>query len=422
MIKIFENQNDFFKRKGKQTADVTESVRKIINGVAKDGDSALFEYTKQFDSIDINQSNILVTKQEIKDCIKAVPKKLMSALIRARDNIVKLNQAQLRKDSIIGEDGNRVGYVVRPVERAGLYVPGGKSPYPSSVLMCALPAVVAGVGEIIMCTPVGNGLNPVTIAAADLCGIKKIYKVGGAQAVAAMAYGTKSIPKVDIITGPGNIFVATAKREVFGQVGIDMIAGPSEILIIADNSAKPEVVAADLLSQAEHDELAVSVLVTPDRQLALAVQGEVEKQLKQLDKQSIAKQSIDNFGAIIIVKDLIEACQISNQIAPEHLELSVADPHALLPLIKSAGAVFIGHYSPEPLGDYFAGPNHVLPTNGTAKFFSSLGVDNYIKKISIIEYDKASLEKAKDDIIASAEAEGFGAHANAVRVRFGGKS
>ncbi|MCL2370721.1 MAG: histidinol dehydrogenase [Firmicutes bacterium] len=421
MIRIYENHHDYIEslNKERKTHSSKESaVEKIIEDIIVDRDKALFKYTKEFDKVDINERNILVNEQEIKDCIKAVPKKLMSALIRAKENIIELNKKQLRKDSIISKNGKRVGYVIRPVKRAGLYVPGGKSPYPSSVLMCAIPAIVAGVEEIIMCTPYGNGLNPLTIAAADLCGIKKIYKVGGAQAIGAMAYGTKSIPRVDVITGPGNIYVALAKKKVFGAAGIDMIAGPSEILIIADSSATPEVLAADLLSQAEHDELAISVLITTDKKLAVAVRSEVEKQLKQLQKASIARQSIDNYGAIITVNTLEQACEASNFIAPEHLELSVADPHSLLPLIKNAGAVFMGHYSPEPLGDYYAGPNHVLPTNGTARFCSSLGVDNYIKKISIIEYDKESLQKAKDDIIALAEAEGFDAHANAVRVRF----
>ena len=420
MIKLLD-ENSFLElvmsRRARGFAEA-DKVRAIVADVAARGDKALFEYTKKFDNIDISADNIAVSQKEIEECIAAVEPKLMAALIRAKDNIIELNKAQLRKDSIIGAKGRRVGYVVRPVERAGIYAPGGKSPYPSSVLMCALPAVVAGVEEIIMCTPAGSGLNPLTIAAAHLCGIKRMYKVGGAQAVAAMAYGTESISKADVITGPGNIYVALAKREVFGVAGIDMIAGPSEILVIADSTADPCVIAADLLSQAEHDEMAMSALITDNAKLAKDVQTEVEKQLINLTKADIARKSIDTNGAVVVVDNLKQAALLSNEVAPEHLELCTADPHALLPYIKSAGAVFMGHYSPEPLGDYFAGPNHVLPTEGSARFFSSLGVDNYIKKISIIEYDKKTLQVVKDDVIALAEAEGFGAHAEAVKMRF----
>ena len=305
----------------------------------------------------------------------------------------------------------------RPVERAGLYVPGGKASYPSSVLMCALPAVVAGVPEIIMTTPAGNGLNPLTLVAAAECGIRKIYKVGGAQAIAAMAYGTQTVPKVSVISGPGNIYVALAKREVYGTVGIDMIAGPSEIAIIADSSANPRFVAADMLSQAEHDELAMSLLITDSEKLAAEVQAEVARQVKELPKAAIAEKSLENYGSIVLVTNAQEAAAIANRVAPEHLELSVADPAAYLRYIVNAGAVFLGHYSPEPLGDYYAGTNHVLPTSGTARFCSALGVDNYVKKISVVEYDRKSLLSSADDIIALAEAEGLRAHANSIRVR-----
>ena len=409
--------NNVFARR-KRGFDMADSVRKIVSDVAESGDKALFDYTKKFDKVDLDANNIRVTKEEISKCYDEVDPKLVSALMRAKDNIVQLCQSQVRQDNILNIDGKRIGYMVRPVDRAGIYVPGGLSPYPSSVLMCALPAKVAGVGEIVMCTPIGNGLNPLTIVAADICGVSEIYKVGGAQAIAATAYGTDSVKRADVITGPGNIYVALAKKEVLGIAGIDMIAGPSEILIIADESADPKSLAADLLGQAEHDEMAMSVLITTDKNHIKSVSKELTRQIAQLGKSGIAKKSIETNGAIVCVDSLAKAVEISNLVAPEHLELCVAEPDKLLDSITSAGAVFVGHYSPEPLGDYFAGPNHVLPTEGSARFFSSLGIDNYIKKISIIEYDKSALKAAKDDIIALAEAEGFGAHANAIRVRF----
>lgn len=398
--------------------EINRTIKDIVNDVRLRGDSAVFEYTERFDNVKLTESNILVTSEEIKNAYKQVPQKTLSALRNAKKNIIEYHTRQLRADNIITSNGKTTGYVIRPVDSVGIYVPGGKASYPSSVLMCALPAVVAGVKEIVMCTPVGNQLNPLTIVAAAECGITKIYKIGGAQAIAAMAYGTKSIPKVNVISGPGNIYVALAKREVFGAVGVDMIAGPSEIMIVADSSANYRSIAADMLSQAEHDELALSLLVTDCKELALKVQSEVEVQLGKLPKVEIAGKALENYGTIVMVENIQKAIELVNKVAPEHLELSVNEPEKYLNSINNAGAVFMGHNSPEPLGDYYAGPNHVLPTSGTAKFFSCLGVDNYIKKISVINYSYEALKQAKDDIITLAETEGLQAHANSIKVRF----
>lgn len=418
ILKIGDDLSRVLNRSQLDMEKVNFTVKEILADVKLNGDEALFRLTEKFDGVKLDSSSILVTEQEIDEAYNLVDKATIIAMRSAKENIIAFHKRQLRQSNIVTEGGKTTGYIIRPVSRAGVYVPGGKAAYPSSVLMCALPAVVAGVKEIVMATPAGKWLNPLTLVAARECGINKIYKVGGAQAIAALSYGTESIGRVDVISGPGNIYVAMAKREVFGNVGIDMIAGPSEILIIADESANAQFVAADLLSQAEHDELAVSLLLTTSRELAEKVQLEVEKQLKVLSKAEIAGQSIANYGAIVLVNNIEEAIALSNRVAPEHLELCLKDGESYLDKIQNAGAVFLGNYSPEPLGDYYAGTNHVLPTSGSARFFSALGVDNYIKKISIIKYDRVSLKKAKDDIINLANTEGLTAHANAIKVRF----
>ncbi|MCL2798605.1 MAG: histidinol dehydrogenase [Firmicutes bacterium] len=397
--------------------EMNESVREIIAEVCLNGDKALFAYTKKFDGYDLNAQNILLTKEEMREAVNQVPQETLLAMRRAKENITAYHQRQLKADNFATENGAGTGFMYRPVSRAGIYVPGGKAAYPSSVLMCTIPAVVAGVKEIIMVTPPGKYLNPLTIAAAYESGVTKIFRVGGAQAVAALAYGTKSVPRVDVIAGPGNYFVTEAKRQVFGQVGIDMLAGPSEILIIADSTANPEFIAADMLSQAEHDELAQSILLTTDRELAECVNLALEKQLNRLPRKEIAGKSLQKYGSIVVCKNLSDAALLSNRVAPEHLELCVADPEKLLEKIQNAGAVFIGNYSPEPLGDYYAGTNHVLPTTGTARFSSGLGVDTFLKRISVINYTKEALSAAADDIITLAETEQLSAHAESIRVR-----
>lgn len=420
MIPILNGSGDMSRVYGRSQLDmesVRQTVKNILEDVRVNGDKALFGYTEKLDRVHVSADSVMVTPAETEAAYAQIPADTLAALRHAKENILSFHRRQKREDAVVTQNGKTTGILFRPVERAGLYVPGGKAAYPSSVLMCALPAVVAGVPEIIMTTPAGNGMNPLTLVAAAECGIKKIYKIGGAQAIAAMAYGTQTVPKVSVISGPGNIYVALAKREVYGTVGIDMIAGPSEILIVADDSANPRFVAADMLSQAEHDELAMSVLITDSAALATSVQAEVERQVAQLPKAAIAQKSLENYGSIILVSGSEEATQIVNRIAPEHLELCVRDPSAYLTRIVNAGAVFMGHYSPEPLGDYYAGTNHVLPTSGTAKFCSALGVDNYMKKISVVEYDAAALAAASDNIILLAEAEGLRAHANSIRVR-----
>lgn len=422
MIPILQETEDLqriLSRSQLTIEEVNRAVKQIIEDVRQKGDEALFAYTEKFDGAVLTPQTVKVTDAEIEQAYMQVSQDLLTALRSARQNILEYHKRQLRPDSIVTVDGKTTGYMMKPVERAGIYVPGGKAAYPSSVLMCALPAVVAGVDEIIMTTPAGKWLNPLTLVAAKECGVKAIYKVGGAQAIAAMAFGTQTIPKVNVISGPGNIYVATAKREVFGNVGIDMIAGPSEILIIADKTANPKFVAADMLSQAEHDELAVSLVITTDKTLANQIQAEAEKQLKLLPKQDIASKSLHTYGAIVLAQTVESAVSLANKIAPEHLELCVSEPQKYLPLIRNAGAVFLGHYSPEPLGDYFAGPNHVLPTSGTAHFFSALGVDNYMKRISVIGYEQTALQTAAPHIITLAETEGLQAHANAIKVRKG---
>jgi histidinol dehydrogenase len=405
------------------TEEVAAAVKEVVDRVRKEGDPAVLEYTEKFDRVRLTLTDLRVTPEEIKDAYTKVDPKKIDALKLAARNIRSFHEKQKLSSWVSQEpDGVILGQLARPIRSVGVYVPGGKAVYPSSVLMNAIPATVAGVEQIIMCSPVpGGNLNPYLLVAADIAGVSEIYKIGGAQAVAAMAYGTATVPKVDKIVGPGNIYVATAKRSVFGQVDIDMIAGPSEVLVIADESADPTFVAADLLSQAEHDELASAILVTPSRTLAEKVDAEVERQMATLIRRDIARKSIEQFGAIVVVKDLAEAAEVSNAIAPEHLELSVDKPFELLALIRNAGAIFLGHYTPESVGDYVAGPNHVLPTGGTARFFSPLSTDDFMKRSSLIFYTKEGLDKVGEAVMQIADVEGLEAHGNTIRVRMAKK-
>ncbi len=405
------------------TEEVAAIVKDVVESVRKQGDPAVIEYTEKFDRVGLTLKDIRVSLEEIKDAYTRVDKKKVDALKLAAQNIRAFHEKQKISSWVSQEaDGVILGQLARPIRSAGIYVPGGKACYPSSVLMNVIPAKVAGVEQLIMCSPVpGGSMNPYILVAADIAGVREIYKIGGAQAIAAMAYGTATIPKVDKIVGPGNIYVATAKRYVFGQVDIDMIAGPSEILVIADQSADPEFVASDLLSQAEHDELASSILVTPSRQLAEKVDAEVERQLANLARKEIARKAIDRFGAIVLVDGLQEAAEVSNAIAPEHLELAVEKPFELLGLIKNAGAIFLGHYTPESVGDYIAGPNHVLPTGGTARFFSPLSTDSFMKKSSLIFYTREGLDRVGEAVMQIADVEGLEAHGNTIRVRMAKK-
>jgi histidinol dehydrogenase len=405
------------------TEEVAAIVKEVVESVRKQGDPAVIEYTEKFDRVSLTLKDIRVSLEEIKDAYTRVDKKKVDALRLAAQNIRAFHEKQKISSWVSQEaDGVILGQLARPIRSAGIYVPGGKACYPSSVLMNVIPATVAGVEQLIMCSPVpGGSMNPYILVAADIAGVREIYKIGGAQAIAAMAYGTATIPKVDKIVGPGNIYVATAKRYVFGQVDIDMIAGPSEILVIADQSADPEFVASDLLSQAEHDELASSILVTPSRQLAEKVDAEVERQLANLARKEIARKAIDRFGAIVLVDGLKEAAEVSNAIAPEHLELAVEKPFELLGLIKNAGAIFLGHYTPESVGDYIAGPNHVLPTGGTARFFSPLSTDSFMKKSSLIFYTREGLDRVGEAVMQIADVEGLEAHGNTIRVRMAKK-
>jgi len=401
--------------------DVLRRVEDIVGNVKKEGNSAVIKYTEMFDKVSLKEEELKVTPEEIEEAYGKVDRNLLEAIRKARENIEKFHEKQKEKSWFSTEDdGVILGQLVRPIEVMGIYVPGGTAAYPSSVLMCAMPAKVAGVGKIIMATPPGEGgkVNPVILVTACEAGVEEIYKVGGAQGVAAMAFGTETIPKVDKIVGPGNIYVATAKRIVYGYCDIDMIAGPSEIMVVADDTAEPAFVAADLLSQAEHDELASSVLVTTSEDIAKSVKGEIEKQAERQPRKEMILKSLENYGAIIIVDNLDSAAEVVNRIAPEHLELCIEDPFSFLGSVKNAGAIFLGNYSTESLGDYIAGPNHVLPTSGTARFFSPLNVSDFIKKSSIISYTRKALEKVKDDVILFAESEGLKAHADAVRVRF----
>lgn len=396
-------------------------MNEIVEAVKSSGDQAVFYYTKKFDGADLNPENIRVTQAEIEEAYTRVDPEVLEVIRKAIKNIRTYHEKQKQYSWFDSQpNGTILGQKVTPLTRVGVYVPGGKAAYPSSVLMNILPARVAGVEQIIMVTPPGKDgkINPGTLVAANEAGADIIYKVGGAQAVAAMAFGTETIPKVDKIVGPGNIFVALAKKAVYGYVSIDSIAGPSEILVIADETANPRYVAADLLSQAEHDELASAILVTTSESLADQVSAEVDAFVRQLSRKAILEKSLENYGYILIAENLDQAVEIANEIASEHLEIVTKNPFEVMTRIKNAGAIFLGEYSSEPLGDYFAGPNHVLPTNGTAKFFSPLGVDDFIKKSSIIYYSRQALEPVKDDIIRFAESESLTAHANSIRVRF----
>ncbi len=400
--------------------NVQETVNKILADVRKRKDEAVFEYTKKFDGAEINAADIRVSREEIEYAYSQVDGDLIRVIKRSAQRIRAFHQRQKLNSWLEpSPDGEMLGQLIRPLENVGVYVPGGKAAYPSSVLMNVIPAQVAGVKNIVMTTPAGKDgrVNPTTVVAAVEAGVHTIFKVGGAQAIAALAYGTESVPKVDKICGPGNIYVALAKRTVYGYVNIDSVAGPSEILVIADDSSNPRYVAADMLSQAEHDEMASAILITTSEALAEEVKRELAVQTAALERRDIIEKSLNDFGAIITVRDEREACALANSVAPEHLEICTRNPFELLPLIQNAGAVFLGNYSPEPLGDYMAGPNHVLPTGGTARFFSPLSIDDFIKKSSIISFSKEALSALREDIISFAEAEGLTAHANAVRIR-----
>jgi len=401
------------------TEEVAAVVKEIVDRVRREGDPAVLEFTEKFDNVKLNLKHIKVSPEEIKEAYAHAEIKKVDALKLAAQNIRVFHEKQKQTSWVSQEsDGVILGNLVRPIRSVGVYVPGGRACYPSSVLMNVIPARVAGVEQLVMCCPAPSGnLNPYILIAANIAGVKEIYKIGGAQAIAAMAYGTASLPKVDKIVGPGNIYVATAKRYVFGQVDIDMIAGPSEILIIADHTADPSYVAADLLSQAEHDELASALLITNSRELAKNVKAEVEQQLSTLIRKEIAQKALDRFGAIVVTANLIEAADISNSIAPEHLELAVDKPFELLSLIKNAGAIFLGHYTPESVGDYIAGPNHVLPTGGTARFFSPLSTDSFLKKSSLLCYTREGLERVADAVMHIAEVEGLEAHGRTIKIR-----
>ena len=412
---------DLLKRSPNNYGQYEAAVAEIIDKVRKEGDKALAEYTLKFDHCRIGKENIRVSREEIEEAYSCLKPEFVEVMKKSAENIRHFHEKQLTNSWFEPkEDGSILGMKILPVETAGVYVPGGKAAYPSSVLMNVIPAKVAGVPRIIMTTPPGadGKVNPGTLAAADIAGVTEIYKVGGAQAIAAMAFGTESIPKVEKITGPGNIFVALAKKACFGYVSIDSIAGPSEILVIADESANPRYVAADLLSQAEHDELASAILITDSEELAEKVSEEVDRFTEQLSRKEIISKSLEHYGYILLAENMDDAVDAANAVASEHLEILTKDPFSLMTKIKNAGAIFLGEYSSEPLGDYYAGPNHVLPTNGTAKFFSPLNVDDFRKKTSIISYSRQALEKAHKDIELFAEQEGLTAHANSIRVRF----
>ena len=413
--------NDLLKRSPNNYGQYESTVNEIIENVKTRGDKAVFDYTAQFDRFQLSPDNIRVTRAEIEEAYGRLDASLIEVIKHSAENIRAFHLKQLRNSWFDAkEDGTILGMKLTPIGRAGVYVPGGKAAYPSSVLMNVIPAKVAGVGELVMTTPPGadGRVNPGTLVAADIAGVDTIYKVGGAQAIAAMAFGTESIPKVDKITGPGNIFVALAKKAVYGYVSIDSIAGPSEIMVLADETANPRYVAADLLSQAEHDELASAILITTARNLAEQVNVEVQNFVEQLDRKEIIQKSLDNYGYILVAENLQDAIDAVNEIASEHLEILTKNPFEVMTRVKNAGAIFLGEYSSEPLGDYFAGPNHILPTNGTAKFFSPVNVDDFIKKSSIISYSKEALEAIHEEIEQFAKSEGLTAHANSIKVRF----
>jgi len=416
------NINDFLVEREQTSYESYEkTVSDILDLVKTAGDDALIELTYKFDKVQLTKESLKVSNEEIKKAYTLVDESLINVIKKAYHKIFEYHQKQ-KQYSWFDTDafGTMLGQKVTALERVGVYVPGGTAVYPSSVLMNIIPALVAGVSDIVMTTPIqkDGSLNPATLVAADICGVKDIFKVGGAQAIGALAYGTELIQKVDKIVGPGNIYVALAKKKVYGLVNIDSIAGPSEVLVIADESANAKYVAADLLSQAEHDVLASSVLITTSVTLAEEVKVELKVQANRLSRTEIMLQSLENYGAIIVVKDINDAITLSNQIAPEHLEICTKEPVMVMNKIKHAGAIFLGNYSPEPLGDYMAGPNHVLPTNGTAKFFSPLSVDDFVKKSSIIYYNEEALKSIKDDIITFAKAEELTAHAHAIEVRY----
>lgn len=412
---------DLLKRDPNNYGQYADTVQAIVDDVKARGDEALFEYTEKFDKVKVTKDTIRVTKEEIDEALKQVDPKLMEVMVKSMKNIRAFHEKQKQLSWFdTTPDGTILGQRVTPLDSAGLYVPGGKAAYPSSVLMNIIPAEVAGVNRIVMVTPPGKDgkVNPVTLAAAHIAGATEVYKVGGAQAIAALAFGTESIPKVNKIAGPGNIYVALAKKAVYGHVSIDSIAGPSEIMVLADESANAKFVAADLLSQAEHDELACAILVTTSMKLAEEVSKLTEEFIAGLSRKEILQKSIDNYGYILVADSMDDAVDVVNEIAPEHLEIQTINPFETMTQVRNAGAIFMGEYSSEPLGDYFAGPNHVLPTNGTAKFFSALSVDDFIKKSSIISYSREALEKVHKDIEQFAECEKLTAHANSIRVRF----
>lgn len=413
--------DDLLKRSPNNYSQYEATVNEIIENVKTQRDQAVFDYTLKFDKFSLSADNIKVTRQEIDEAYKKLDPELVEVLKKSAENIRSFHTKQLRNSWFDAkDDGTILGMKITPIARAGVYVPGGKAAYPSSVLMNVAPAKVAGVGEIIMVTPpqADGSVNPGTLVAADIAGVDVIYKVGGAQAIAAMAFGTESIPKVEKIAGPGNIFVALAKKAVYGYVSIDSIAGPSEILVLADETANPRYVAADLLSQAEHDELASAILITTSEKLAKQVSDQVEQFVEQLSRTEIMRKSLNNYGYILVAESMKDAIDAVNEIASEHLEILTANPFEVMTKVKNAGAIFLGEYASEPLGDYFAGPNHILPTNGTAKFFSPVNVDDFIKKTSIISYSKEALERVHKDVEKFAESEGLTAHANSIRVRF----
>ena len=412
---------DLLKRSPNNYGQYEASVKEILDKVKEEKDAAVFAYTAKFDGAELTADTIEVTDAEIEEAYAQVDDTLLTVIRKAKDNIESYHAKQRQNSWFDSKpDGTILGQKITPLHKVGVYVPGGKAVYPSSVLMNVMPAKVAGVDEIIMVTPPGkNGkVSPNTLVAAKEAGVDKIYKVGGAQAIAALAYGTESIPKVDKIVGPGNIYVALAKKAVYGHVSIDSIAGPSEILVVADETANPRYVAADLLSQAEHDELASAILVTTSEKLAHEVSDQVDGFLKELSRAEIISKSLDNYGYILLADTMEEVIDVANEIASEHLEIQTKNPFEVMTKIRNAGAIFIGEYASEPLGDYFAGPNHILPTNGTAKFFSPLSVDDFIKKSSIISYSREALQKVHKDIESFAKAEQLTAHANSIHVRF----
>ncbi|NBK92690.1 histidinol dehydrogenase [bacterium 1XD21-13] len=413
--------DELLKRSSNHYGDYGEKVQAILDEVKEKGDEALFSFTERFDGVRLTKDTLRVTEEEIEEAYRQVDPELLAVIRRALVNIRSFHEKQKRSSWFDSQpNGTLLGQKITPLQSVGVYVPGGKAVYPSSVLMNIVPAKVAGVERIIMTTPPGRDgkISPNTLVAAHEAGVSEIYKAGGAQAIGALAYGTTSIPKVDKIVGPGNIYVALAKKAVYGFVSIDSIAGPSEILVLADETANPRFVAADLLSQAEHDEMASAILVTTSRELARQVSAEVDGFLEELSRRNILEKSLENYGWILVADTMEEAIETANAIASEHLEIVTKDPFQVMTRIRNAGAIFIGEYASEPLGDYFAGPNHVLPTNGTAKFFSPLGVDDFIKKSSLVYYSREALEAVHEDIIRFAKAEGLTAHANSIAVRF----